>query len=106
MGWVAYSYMGPLLLSIPSKRFERDGWPIPTWGLLLLSTLSKNKKSQGYERVGWVASSYVGPYTSFLLLRKSLRGMGGQLLHVAFYSFLIPCLANLTMPRSTIHQRC
>ena len=42
---MANSYMGPLLLSIPSERFERDGWPTPTWGLLVLSTLSKNKKT-------------------------------------------------------------
>ena len=40
---------------------EWDGWPIPMWG-------------------------HIPP---FLPLRKSLRGMGGQLLHVAFYSFLI-----------------
>ena len=60
VGWVANSYVGPYTsFSTPSQKFERDGWPTPTCGLLLLSNPSKTKQTGLGEGGGGI--SYMVP---------------------------------------------
>ena len=72
VGWVANSYVGPYTsFSTPSQKFERDGWPTPTCGLLLLSNPSKTKQTGLGEGGGGGGG-----------------GGGGHFLHGALSSFM------------------
>ena len=88
---MANSYMG--LLQTDRSRFERDGWPTPTWAFYSCLPLLKDRQT-GLGESGMSGHFLHEAFYSFIFLLKERhtglgwRGMAGQLLHGPSTPFL------------------